>query len=176
MLPPLEFTSIPPWANRLLCPAADLTGRHWTVLAIGDAAAGVAARWSGQITAHRPGAAPRVHHVADAAAACAAVDADLAEAVVGWRLLLAGPSHACLRVRARALELGAGDDEITVASTDVDIREVYCAHCRSTTTAPVGLAEELVCPGCGRRLFVYHHVSRRIGAHLGFATTADAAP
>ncbi|WP_179468801.1 dimethylamine monooxygenase subunit DmmA family protein [Mycolicibacterium vinylchloridicum] len=171
MTPDLDLTSVPAWAVEPSCPAADLTGRQYTVLAIGAEAAEIAARWTAQISAEH-----RVHRVADAAEACRALDADLADARVGWRLLLAGPAHVCLRVRARALELGATDDEITVASTEVDTREVYCAHCRSTTTAATGLSQEITCPDCGRRLFVYYHVSRRLGAHLGFATHADTAP
>jgi hypothetical protein len=173
MTPDLDLTSVPAWAVERRSPTADLSGRQWTVLAIGAEAAGIAARWTAQITAEHPNADLRVHLVADAAAACTALDADLTDAMVGWRLLLAGPAHACLRVRARAHELGAADDEITVGSTEVGTREVYCAHCRTTTAASVGLAEEISCPGCARRLFVYHHVSRRIGAHLGFATMAD---
>ncbi|KDE97885.1 hypothetical protein Y900_002755 [Mycolicibacterium aromaticivorans JS19b1 = JCM 16368] len=174
MTPDLELTSVPAWAVEPTCPTADLTGRYWTVLAVGTDAAAIAARWVGEIRAVHPNARPRLHQVSDADAACAALGADIEAAVVGWRLLLAGPAHVCLRIRARALELGAADDEITVASTEVATREVYCAHCRMTTTAATGLAEEITCPGCARRLFVYHHVSRRIGAHLGFATTADA--
>ncbi|MCX2932231.1 dimethylamine monooxygenase subunit DmmA family protein [Mycobacterium sp. CVI_P3] len=176
MTPDLDLTSVPAWAVEPACPTADLTGRQYSVLAVGADAVAIAQSWAAQITTERPGASPRVHLVADADSACTALDADLAGAVVGWRLLLAGPAHACLRVRARALELGASDDEITVASTEVDTREVYCAHCRTRTTAPVGLTEEITCPGCGRRLLVYYHVSRRLGAHLGFATRADAAP
>ncbi|WP_445169778.1 dimethylamine monooxygenase subunit DmmA family protein [Mycolicibacterium sp. Dal123E01] len=168
MTPDLDLTSVPSWAVEPACPAADLTGRHYTMIAIGADAAEIAQRWATQINVE-----PRVHLVADANAACTALDADLADAVVGWRLLLAGPAHACLRVRARALELGAADDEITVASTEVGLREIYCAHCRSTTAAPVSLAEQITCPGCSRELLVYHHVSRRLGAHLGFATRAD---
>ncbi|MEZ0357497.1 dimethylamine monooxygenase subunit DmmA family protein [Mycobacterium sp. SA01] len=176
MTPDLELTSVPAWAVEPTCPTADLTGRYWTVLAVGTDAAAVAARWVDEIHAAHPDARPRVHQVADVEAACAALDADLEEAKVGWRLLLAGPAYACLRIRARAFELGAADDEITVASTEVATREVYCAHCRITTTAATGLSEEITCPGCARRLFVHYHVSRRIGAHLGFATTADTTP
>ena len=172
MSPPLELTSVPPWAVAPLRPAADLTGRHWTVLAIGDDAAGIAAEWTDQIAAQRPDALPRVHLVDDAEAASQALEADLADAVVGWRLLLAGPAHACLPVRARAFELGVGDDEITVASTEVATREILCAHCRTVTTARVELAGTLPCGGCGCKLFVYYHVSRRLGTHLGFATAA----
>lgn len=169
MIPDLALTSVPDWAVERRCPPADLTGRHYTLLAIGADALTIATGWSAQITVE-----PRIHVVADADEACAALESDLADATVGWRLLLAGPAHACLRVRARALELGAADDEITVASTEVDTREIYCAHCRTTTVTATELAQEVPCPGCGRLLFVYYHVSRRIGAHLGFATTADA--
>ncbi|NTY58607.1 dimethylamine monooxygenase subunit DmmA family protein [Mycolicibacterium sphagni] len=169
MTPDLDLTSLPAWAVEPVCPTADLTGRQYTVLAIGVEAEEIASRWTDEISAEH-----RVHLVADAAEACRALDADLADALVGWRLLLAGPAHACLRVRARAIELGAADDEITVASTEVATREIYCAHCRTTTIAPAGLTEEISCPGCGRGLFVYYHVSRRLGAHLGFATKADA--
>jgi dimethylamine monooxygenase subunit C len=173
MAPRVELTSVPPWAVIPLRPDADLTGRHWTVLAIGDDAAAIAAEWTAQIAGHRPDAQPRVHLVDDAEAACEALGADLADAMVGWRLLLAGPAHGCLRVRAHALELGAGDDEITVASTEVATREIFCAHCRTVTTARVELTETLPCIGCGCELFVYYHVSRRLGIHLGFATAAN---
>jgi dimethylamine monooxygenase subunit C len=172
MAPPLELTSVPPWAVVPLRPPADLTGRHWTVLAIGHDAAAIASEWTAQIVAQRPDARPRVHLVHDAEAASEALEADLADAVVGWRLLLAGPAHACLRLRAQAFERGAGDDEITVASTEVATREVLCAHCRTVTTARVELAGTLPCAGCGCELFVYYHVSRRLGTHLGFASAA----
>lgn len=176
MTPDLDLTSVPAWAVEPTCPTADLTGRQYTVLAIGADAAAIATQWTAQVTAARPGVEPRVHLVDDTAGACRALDSDLADALVGWRLLLTGPAHACLRVRARALEQGAADDEITVASTEVGTREIYCAHCRTTTTAAVGLTQEIACPGCGRDLFVYYHVSRRVGAHLGFATSADTVP
>ncbi|MCI4676321.1 dimethylamine monooxygenase subunit DmmA family protein [Candidatus Mycolicibacterium alkanivorans] len=60
-----------------------------------------------------------------------------------------------------------------MASTEVGIREIFCAHCRTTTTARVELTGTLPCPGCGRELYVYYDVSRRLGAHLGFAMHAD---
>ena len=173
MRPHLDLTSVPPWAVEPTCPPADLSGRHATVLAIGADAAAIAASWADQISAHRPGTHPRIHLVPDAAQACAVLEAELADAVVGWRLLLAGPAHECLRVRAHALANGVADDEITVASTEVSTREVYCAHCRCVTTAGVELSETVPCTGCGRELFVYYHVSRRLGTHLGFATAAS---
>ena len=65
MAPPLELTSVPPWAVTPLRPPADLTGRQWTVLAIGKHATAIAADWAAQIAAHRPDANPRVHLVDD---------------------------------------------------------------------------------------------------------------
>ncbi|WP_167103342.1 dimethylamine monooxygenase subunit DmmA family protein [Mycobacterium sp. DL592] len=175
MSPNLALTSVPPWAVEEVRPPADLSGRSWTVLAIGTDAEPVAQQWAAEVGSHHAGAALRIHHVSDAEAACSVLAADVADAVVGWRLLLAGPAHACLRVRSRAIDLGVGDDEMTVATTEVNTRTVYCAHCRHVSTAEIELTGELPCTGCGRRLFVHYHVSRRVGSHLGFATHADRA-
>ncbi|WP_059020461.1 dimethylamine monooxygenase subunit DmmA family protein [Mycobacterium sp. M26] len=173
MSPHLALTSVPPWAVDLVRPPADLSGRSWTVLAIGAAAEPIARQWLAEIAEQRPDAPVRVHQVPDAEAACAALHADLAGAVVGWRLLLAGPAHACLRVRSAAMAAGVGDDEMTIASTEVSTREIFCPHCKHTTVAEVELTDEMPCAGCGRVLFVHYHVSRRLGAHLGFAIHAD---
>jgi dimethylamine monooxygenase subunit C len=173
MSPHLALTSVPPWAVDLVRPPADLSGRSWTVLAIGAAAEPIARQWLAEITEQRPDAPVRVHQVPDAEAACAALSIDLADAVVGWRLLLAGPAHACLRVRAAAIDLGVADDEMTIASTEVRTREIFCPHCKRTTLAEVALTDEVPCSGCGRVLFVHYHVSRRLGRHLGFAIHAD---
>lgn len=176
MSPHLALTSVPPWAVDLVRPPADLSGRSWTVLAIGAAAEPIARQWAAEVTKHRPDAALLIHHVADADAACSALRADLAGAVVGWRLLLAGPAHACLRVRSAAIDLGVADDEMTIASTEVGTREIFCPHCKHTALARVDLTDELPCSGCGRVLFVHYHVSRRLGTHLGFAIHADRRP
>lgn len=170
MRPALESTSVPSWAVSAECPAADTSGRYWTVVAVGDRAGRIVDDWTAQIRACHPGAEVRVHTVADDVAASAAVTADLAHAVVGWRLMIAGPADACLRVRAHALRSGVADDEITVGSTAVDVRAVHCAHCGTLTRAEVDLEDVVLCSGCGRELLVYYHVSRRLGAHLGFTT------
>ncbi|MBX7431433.1 hypothetical protein JDV09_04815 [Mycobacterium sp. Y57] len=175
MSPALELTSVPPWATTPTRPDADTTGRSWTVIAFGPAGAGVAHRWSAQLAAAGTGSAPRVHEIADGAddAARAALGADLADARVGWRLMMAGPADACLRLRAHAVTLGVADDEMTVASTDVTSRSVQCVHCRTVTSAAVQLEDVVPCAGCGRNLLVYYHVSRRQGAHLGFMVDAE---
>lgn len=130
----LESTSIPAWAVVPSRADADLSGRYWTVIAFADTDV---ADWLAQIEARHPGAAPRVHRVADDAAAERALTADLATALVGWRLMIAGPADACLRLRAHAVRNHVGDDEITVASTDIAHRDVHCAHCRTVTRAAV---------------------------------------
>lgn len=172
MNPALELTSVPAWATTPTEPVADTTGRWWTIVAFGAAGADVARRWAAQIGRE---SATRIHEIAvdgDERARAALVGA-LADARVGWRLMIAGPADACLRLRAAAVHLGVGDDEITVASTDVRQRTVQCVHCRAQTTAAVALDEVLPCHGCGRNLLVYYHVSRRQGAHLGFMVDAE---
>ena len=145
MKPALESTSVPAWAVREVRPDADTSGRYWTVVTLCDQAEPVVTEWTAQILARRPAAEVRVHRVRDDAAASAAVSADLADAVVGWRLMIAGPADACLRLRAHALRHGVGDDEITVASTAVAVRDVRCAHCAAVTRAEVDLEGVLPC-------------------------------
>ena len=172
MSPALELTSVPAWAATPTEPAADTTGRWWTIIAFGPDGAEVAQRWIAQIGRE---SATRTYEVAvdDDERARAALLGALADARVGWRLLMAGPADACLRLRAAAVALGVADDEITVASTDVRRRAVHCVHCRTVTTATVELSEVLPCRGCGRNLLVYYHVSRRHGAHLGYMVDAE---
>lgn len=171
MKPDLELTSVPPWATTVHQPDADLTGRYWTVVSFG--ADDVAANWTAQITARFPDADITVHAVDADDAAAAAVSADLAEARVGWRLMVAGPADRCLRLRAHALHCGVADDEIVVASTTVGLREVLCVHCGTRTCSDVAIESVVPCAGCGRNLLVYYHVSRLKGAHLGFMVDAE---
>ncbi|MBX7453608.1 hypothetical protein GR927_36995 [Mycolicibacterium sp. 3033] len=172
MSPALELTSVPAWAITPTEPAADTTGRWWTIIAFGPAGGAVARRWAAQIGRE---SAVRSYEVAvgDDERARAALVGALADARVGWRLMMAGPADACLRLRAAAVALGVADDEITVASTDVRKRAVHCVHCRTVTTAAVELSEVLPCSGCGRNLLVYYHVSRRQGTHLGYMVDAE---
>lgn len=169
MTPAIEFTSVPPWAVAPRRAPADVSGRYWTVVAFVGGES-TATEWVAQIRGRHPESAPRVHLVSDDLEATRVLDADVATARVGWRLMMAGPADACLRLRAHALGIGIGDDEITVASTDVAHRDVHCAHCRTVTRREVPLGGVVTCSGCGRRLAVQAHVSRRIGAHLGVLT------
>lgn len=177
MKPALELTSVPIWAASVTQPAADLSGRFWTVIAVGDAGARVARLWSAEIAAIGSESRMSVHALpddGDVGKASTVVRAAVDEARVGWRLMIAGPAASCLKLRAEAVAAGVADDELTVASTDVGMRSVQCVHCRSVTTAVVALEDTLVCSGCSRNLLVYYHVSRRQGAHLGFMVDAEA--
>ncbi|KWX66226.1 dimethylamine monooxygenase subunit DmmA family protein [Mycobacterium sp. NAZ190054] len=177
MRPALELTSVPDWATAVTHPTADLTGRHWTIIAFGDAGVQVARRWGVEIADSGAEYNVRVHEIPDgdgaAGLACEALRGDLAEARVGWRLMMAGPASSCLKVRAEAVAAGVADDEMTVASTEVDRRAVECVHCRTVTVAAVELEDTVVCTGCDRNLFVHYHVSRRLGTHLGYMVDAE---
>ncbi|MGK2883017.1 MAG: dimethylamine monooxygenase subunit DmmA family protein [Mycobacterium sp.] len=173
MAPALELTSIPPWATAPARPVADVSGRSWTVLSLDPAAGEIVAGWIAELNKKRSDPDVALHHASDDAAAREALEHDLAHALVGWRLMIAGPAAACLRLRAHAVRAGVADDEITVATTEVADRDVICVHCWTVTGTTVALEEVTPCAGCGRNLLVYYHVSRRLGAHLGFMADAE---
>ncbi|MEH3066599.1 MAG: dimethylamine monooxygenase subunit DmmA family protein [Aeromicrobium erythreum] len=138
-------------------------------MAVGPDAVDVATTWLAGAVA--PG---RLHAVADTdEAALAVVDAELAEARVGWRLLVAGPLTSVMPLRARALAGGLVDAELAVATTSTDELLVACAHCATVTSAPTHVGGVVACTGCERRLVVHHHVSRRQGTFLGFQVDAE---
>ncbi|AQA04469.1 hypothetical protein BVC93_20870 [Mycobacterium sp. MS1601] len=175
MKPELDLTSVPAWAAAAREPEADLTGRFWTIVGFGADARSIVERWTSQIDGRRPGAHVSVHLFEPDADVLAAesVSAALADALVGWRLMIAGPAAVCLRLRAHALRCGVADDEILVASTTVAVRDVACVHCGARTSTEVGIEGVVPCIGCGRNLLVYYHVSRLKGAHLGFMVDAE---
>lgn len=168
MNPALELTSVPAWAVQPLTPPCDPTATACTAVAVGPDAVDVATTWLAGAVA--PG---RLHAVADTDEALAVVDAELAEARVGWRLLVAGPLTAVLPLRAHALAGGLVDAELAVATTSTEELPVACAHCAAVTSAPTHVGGVVACTGCERRLVVHHHVSRRQGAFLGFQVDAE---
>lgn len=175
MRPALELTSVPKWATAATRPHADITGRYWTLVALGDEGADAVRFWCDEISVLGRENALVAYRFGgdDVEEACAAIVSDAERARVGWRLMMAGPATACLRLRAKALDLGLADDEMTIASTEVERRAVYCVHCRTVTSHEVKLEETVTCRGCGRTLLVYYHISRRQGAHLGFMVDAE---
>ncbi|WP_156910393.1 dimethylamine monooxygenase subunit DmmA family protein [Nocardia mangyaensis] len=107
------------------------------------------------------------------------VDAALASARTGWRFLVVGDGAGVARIRARIVAAGAIDEElITVVlgaddGFDAGTREVFCAHCRSTTATGARIDETMTCGGCGVELVVYYHFSRRRHAYLGYSADAE---
>lgn len=168
MNPALELTSVPTWAVRPSTPPCDPSATACTAVAVGPDAVDVATTWLAEAVA--PG---RLHAVAATDEALAVVDAELADARVGWRLLVAGPLTAVLPLRARALAGGLLDAELAVATTTTDDLLVACAHCAAVTSAPTHVGGVVPCAGCERRLVVHHHVSRRQGAFLGYQVDAE---
>ena len=152
-------------------PAPDPAARAALLLGFGARGAAITTAWAADL----PAGCPVEVLAADEAdgSVLAALVARIAAARVGWRLMLAGPEVDVLAARAEAVRAGVLDAEIRTAVTGTERKRVFCAHCRTTsvTTAPV--SGETPCDGCGRRLHVYAHVSRRAGAYLGFMADAE---
>lgn len=106
------------------------------------------------------------------------LDRQLIAARVGWRLILVGAESPVLAAQARALEAGVLAAEIlaeVVEPRDVgaDQRSVYCAHCATVHQAAVPVGGFTRCPQCSADLVVYHHLSQRTGAYLGYMSDAE---
>ncbi|MGW0173398.1 dimethylamine monooxygenase subunit DmmA family protein [Rhodococcus sp. NPDC003322] len=106
------------------------------------------------------------------------LDRQLVAARVGWRLVLVGAEEPVLAAQARALAAGLLSEEILAEvvparGADADVRRVHCAHCATvhSVAAPVGGLTR--CPECAADLVVYHHLSRRTGAYLGYMIDAE---
>lgn len=167
----LADTSVPPWVLNCAPAALDETGAAYLLVGVGADAAALLKQWHDEL----PGRRVTVIAEADVAHACAALTQCLLQAQVGVRVRLAGPAGACLKVRAAALAAGLEDDEIAVVASGPSEIEVFCTHCRATTSTRASIGEVVACRGCGRNLLVYHHVSRRTGQFMGFMADAEAA-
>lgn len=164
-----QHTSVPRWPAGT--PDVDPAARSLALLGFGARGAAVVARWR---SAAPPAVATWAHTARRAdEPTLALLEARLAAARVGWRLMLAGPELDVLAARALATRLGALEAEIRVAVTSTRRRRVWCAHCRTTTETGQPVSGETPCRGCGRRLHVYAHVSRRQGSYLGFQADAE---
>ncbi|NMD63444.1 UNVERIFIED_ORG: hypothetical protein FNL38_103316 [Nocardia globerula] len=162
-------TSVPRWdAERLL---SDPDGRYFTVASFGNRAHTDAAQVVGEHSGHRVSwlkLGPQW-----SAATSAVLQREFAAARVGWRLIVIGAEIEVLQARSAAIAAGAIPAEILTYVTGDAQRRVYCVHCRHVhrTDTPVGALSP--CPRCRTDLFVYHHVSRRYGAYLGFMADAE---
>lgn len=92
---------------------------------------------------------------------------------IGVHLVFSGPQTDIYAARAQALRNGAIDAEITLLQTCMTEANVYCAHCKQTTTTQNDVGATAVCSGCARELVIYHHFSRRTASYLGFMANAE---
>jgi len=163
-----QHTSVPRWASEP--PEVDASGRRFLVVSSGARAREVAEDWCAAIeTLGRP---LWSHHVADGSPAQALAER-LADERIGARVMIAGPELPALDALRAAHRAGAIDAELRIHVTGGGVRRVQCPHCHAHTEAIVAVGETVSCAGCGRSLFVYHHVSRLHGAYLGFMADAE---
>ncbi|MFC3609473.1 dimethylamine monooxygenase subunit DmmA family protein [Stutzerimonas tarimensis] len=88
----------------------------------------------------------------------------LGKAQVGTRLYVCGDEAFLWQVRALARQAGLLDEEIEMFRSGAR-RRLYCVHC--STLQDIGEVDSSVCTGCGVRLMVRNHFSRRLGAYAG---------
>jgi hypothetical protein len=124
------------------------------LISLGEEARALVADWAGTVHWHRHADQVDEPLLAD-------FRAELAAAVVGWRLLLCGPEADLLVLQAEAARAGAIPAEIQAHVTSKGARRIYCAHCRT-------IGRDAVCSGCGTVLTVSGHRSPRLAAYLGF--------
>lgn len=167
-----RHTSVPSWAHEPVPSAVGVRGGSHLLVGVGTEAAAVLARWEAELGGDD--AAVRTLLASDADTAREWLTAALARARVGVRLWLAGPVGACLTLRAAALAAGLEDDELFVASVGQGPIELACVHCGVTAPVDAGIGATVDCPGCGRRLLVMEHVSRRLGSFLGLQADVGA--
>lgn len=164
-------TSVPRWSTTP--PVPDPRGTSFALVTVGAPSAPVGTAWAAELQAR---GAPlwRLHTDAWTDADQEQLVAQLRTATVGWRLLVSGPEADVALVRSTALAHGAIPAEVTIHCSHDDIRRVHCTHCGEVTVADEPVGGTTACGGCGRRLAVYHHFSRRLAAYMGFQVDAEA--
>lgn len=100
----------------------------------------------------------------------ARVQSLLADAAVGARLYVCGDESFIWRAHALARQAGLLDEEIELFNTG-EQRTLYCVHC--ATLQVIGDQGQADCAGCGVRLLVREHFSRRLGAYMGVCLDPD---
>ncbi|MBD0862785.1 hypothetical protein IA539_16465 [Gordonia sp. zg691] len=169
----IAYSSVPSWARPgdPVEPASPApTGSTYLLVGVGDVADELS-RWESDLP---PRASTRIH--GDRGTVAGLLASALADSVVGIRVWIIADIGAALALRAVALSAGLEDDEIEVVTTaplGTGTVEVFCAHCRTVTSAEVVVDDVVACVGCRRDLLVYHHVSRRSGRFLGFMVDAE---
>ena len=163
-----EYTSVPRPAGAVPPPAL---AREIVAVSFTAAGAEAAQGWlqlSGPGTAHRHIRADRAD-----AGTLAGLGGVVQDSKVGVHLAFSGPRADIYAARAQAVRNGALDAEITLLETGAADAQVYCAHCKETTTTQNDVGATAVCSGCARELVIYHHFSRRTASYLGYMAKAE---
>lgn len=165
-------TNLPIWPTSP--PPIDEAGRGFILLGLGADAADVLAGWRCAIDARSQPCRQRLDLEAPASDALIGwLEDALASAVVGWRLMLAGPSSEVLLLSARARGAGMLESEIrSFATADAHIRG-QCVHCKIPFRCEGEPGTVVACPGCGRHLLVHQHLSRRHAALVAFIADVE---
>ncbi len=100
-----------------------------------------------------------------------ALGARLQTETMGLRLYAAGDEAFLWDVFGVASAAGLGRQEVRLSHVGEPARRVYCIHC---ATMNEGVRTDLVvCRGCGLRLSVRDHFSRRLSAFMGVHADAE---
>ena len=95
----------------------------------------------------------------------------LRRARVGLRVYALGTEPFIWSVQQVAARVGIAPEAVRVVHSGSLQRRVYCIHCRAMNE---GVTANLVpCAGCGRRLLVRDHFSRRLTAFMGVQADAE---
>jgi hypothetical protein len=95
----------------------------------------------------------------------------LARATMGLRLYAVGSETFIWDVAELGRAAGLGRQEMHLAQAGSLRRRIYCPHCKTLT--PAVTTTIVACVGCGARLGVRDHFSRRLGAFIGVQADAE---
>lgn len=108
---------------------------------------------------------------ADLDATLDAVRGALQLATMGHRVYLHGTEPFVWSVYAQLMALGLDREQVHMSHGGSLKRRVWCTHCHGFTE---NVTTNIVpCAGCGRRLTVRNHFSRRFGAYMGVQADAE---
>lgn len=139
----------------------DLAGKPVEIWLVGTRAPGIAIEPAGNGRGFRSAADLLVH-----------LRHRLTREPVGLRLYAIGTEAFLWDVMNIGQEAGLGADEVALTHEGSLRRRVYCIHCK--TTIDNVTTNIVTCTGCGARLFVRDHFSRRLGAFMGVMADAEA--
>jgi hypothetical protein len=160
-----RLSALPGRAGVILADAAGIVA---VARLLDGAPAGVAAITTAIVEASGPcgleGAGlGRLECVADVEAGLTRLAEVLATAEMGTRLQIAGSDTLIGRARRIARDAGLDDGAVETELCGSEARRIQCIHCKSFTDGVT--TQTVICPGCGLRLTVRDHYSRRLAAY-----------